>query len=520
MAWHAGTEKSIIKLRNAFGGMSPRKALYLTTAALCALTVAIPVASALAEAPTATITGTVFHDRDTDGLQDIDEPGIGGVSVSDGQKIVVTDVSGRYALSISTDRRNNDIVFITQPAGYSVGTDQFMTPRFYRDLGALTDGDAKEVNFGLREDKDSRANKSHFTFGNVADPHVNAQLPQQIQEINSTRQSLAFIQVSGDLTNNATDAEFITYKTATALSKVPVWPAVGNHEYAAGNTYAARINNYRRHVGPEWYSFDYGDRHFLVLEDNGAAPFEEQLDWVKADLALNVKDGKHLVVLTHQPMKRALRFAGKVIDMAVTDQPDQLDWINLPYVSTAEPVGGSAWQQLQTRASDVQIVENTGTKAVVGVTGTSVEHPGLTIITTYTAYADDQFITAATEFINTTAGAMQIWAGDALDHDGTGSRSAVSGNPVITSGGPFSQVPDVHRWIGQAGTGPDNQTYGLIYSVESGPFTGYSQGNFTMSKFQLTIPANGSHPITRKIVVASNGAAADKFAVLNDIVTR
>ena len=64
-----------------------------------------------------------------------------------------------------------------------------------------------------------------------------------------------------------------------------MWPAVGNHEYAAGATYADRIDNYRKHVGPEWYSFDYSDRHFLVLENNGAAPFAEQLEWVKADLA-------------------------------------------------------------------------------------------------------------------------------------------------------------------------------------------------------------------------------------------
>jgi hypothetical protein len=208
---------------------------------------------------------------------------------------------------------------------------------------------------------------------------------------------------------------------------------------------------------------------------------------------------------------------GKVLDMAITGQPDQLDWINLPYVSTAEPVGGGAWQQLQTRSNDVQIVENTGDKAVVRVTGTSAEHPGLKIVTTYTATADDQFITAATTFSNDSAAALSVWAGDAMDHDGAGSRSAVSGFPVVTSGGPFSQVPNANRWIGQAGTGPDNQTYGLVYNAASGPFTGYSQSNFTMSKFKLEIPAGGDHTISRKIVVASNGGAADKFAVLNQI---
>jgi hypothetical protein len=206
---------------------------------------------------------------------------------------------------------------------------------------------------------------------------------------------------------------------------------------------------------------------------------------------------------------------GKVLDLAITGQPDQLDWINLPYVSTAEPTGGSAWQQLQTRSTDVQIVENSGEKAVVRVTGTSAEHPGLKIVTTYTATADDNFVTADTTFTNDSAAALSVWAGDAMDHDGTGSRSAVAGFPVVTSGGPFSQVPTAKRWIGQTGTTPDNQTYGLVYGAASGAFTGYSQSNFTMSKFKLDIPAGGNHTISRRIVAVSNGGAADKFAVLD-----
>jgi outer membrane protein assembly factor BamB len=1195
------------------------KILYGATAGLTVLVIGVPLTGALADAvdgPSATISGTVFEDEDNDGRIDNREKGLAGVSVSDGQKTVLTDAAGHYSFATDTERRSTDLVFVTQPAGYSVGTDGTMQPTFYRNLGALAAGSAKEVNFGLRKDKASAS--GGFTFGNVADPHVNAQLPEQITEINTTRQDLAFIQVSGDLTNNATDAEFEYYKASTANSKVPVWPAVGNHEYAAGATYAARIDTYRKHVGPEWYSFDYSDRHFLVLENNGAAPFAEQLEWVKADLAQNVKKGKHLVVLTHQPMNvpfgspsvydeygkvleqygaelilvghehsndvepnsafaktakhiqtvsssytidnspRGFRFVnmdnktfdnpfriygaekdlaivspapgtavpldkfpgiqvnaydttdapvsaryrvdrgrwidlrstgeftwyaalpaglkkpigphsvevevededgarwtatsnftftadkaivpvagadwtqhhgdaahagvavdaieagqrlawsyrtkgtfltgspaivdgvvyagtrdengegnsavhavsqatgqalwtyevpssvhgsvavadglvyvptlrgslfaldartgalkwrhdpepapegnnqrtygyygvtvadgkvlfpyqtrfgeaaagllvaldpktgariwaspmagntmsdgtpavadgrvyvgnqdgsiviaydlatgnklwtgtdtlggwqdgipsagggkvfigsnngivardgatgavlwsytsshpslvssgatpsaatlsgntvymsfpsgavaalnattgaviwdqllpgstyrggsftspalsgstlfvgansgsfyaldagtgqplwqqnigtwvaagpavsgntvvvgaldgnlyaftpggttaarwpvvtgkvtnkvtgapaasttvsvvrdgasigtsttdaegnyrlglpqgpgkytvqvaqlgfgtasreievvaggavqvnleispvtvdasigkrlpsglveggpgdivienkqlamaiakvyndpqlnqsttGKVLDLAITGQPDQLDWINLPYVSAAEPLGGSAWAQLQTRSNDVQIVENTGSKAVVRVTGTSAEHPGLKIVTTYTATADDQFITAATTFTNDSAAALSVWAGDAMDHDGPGSRSAVSGFAPITSGGPLSQVPNANRWIAQSGTSPDNQTYGLIYTAASGPFAGYSQSNFTMSKFKLELAAGANHTISRKIVAVSNGGAADKFAVLNQI---
>jgi outer membrane protein assembly factor BamB len=271
---------------------------------LAALVVAGPASAALAQVidpPRAVVAGTVFADRDGDGERGGREPGVAGVSVSDGVTIVATDAGGRYRLELDPQRRITDLVFITQPAGYAVPTDEFMTPRFYRDLGELADGDERSADFPLRPDPRSRS--SNFSFANVADPHVNPQLAEQIRQINATSQDLGFIQVSGDLTNNATDAEFTRYREAVAGSGLPVWPAVGNHEYftGGGTDYPARIDNYRRYVGPEWYSFDYGDRHFLVLEDNGQAPFEEQLEWVGRDLAANA-EGRRLVVLTHQPM--------------------------------------------------------------------------------------------------------------------------------------------------------------------------------------------------------------------------
>jgi outer membrane protein assembly factor BamB len=282
-----------------------RRILTAGTFLLIGLTFVGPVSSVVAQTldpPRATASGVVFEDRDADGEQDAGEKGVEGVSVSDGATIVQTNAAGRYELETNTERRINDIVFITQPAGYTVPTDEFMTPRFYRDLGELADGAEQAVDFALVADPTSRS--ANFSFANIADPHINPQLPEQIREINSTESDLGFIQVSGDLTNQATDAEFDRYKSSTAASELPVWPAVGNHEYSGGSSYAARINNYRRHVGPEWYSFDYGNRHFLVLENNGAAPFDEQLAWAEADLEAAVADNPdtELVVLTHQPM--------------------------------------------------------------------------------------------------------------------------------------------------------------------------------------------------------------------------
>ena len=210
---------------------------------------------------------------------------------------------------------------------------------------------------------------------------------------------------------------------------------------------------------------------------------------------------------------------GKPLDMAITGQPDQLDWISLPYVATAEPSGANAWAQNQVRTGSVEIVENTGDRAVVRVTGTSAEHPGLEVVTTYSANADDQWITAKSEFRNTTSMALQLWVGDAMDHDGTGQRSGVAGHPVINTGTAASYTPS-GRWVGQTGTGSDQQTYGLIYTPESGTFTGYGFRNWIMSKFQVQIPAGGTHVLDRRVVVAPNGGAENPFSVMDQLAAQ
>ncbi len=273
----------------------------LVLASLVLVKAARPVIAEALDPQQAAVSGLVYEDRNGNDQRDAGERGVPGVSVTDGVTTVETDSAGRYRLEVDVARRITDLVFITKPAGYDVPTDQYKTPRFYRDLGQLADGAEAGADFALLPDPSGRSDD--FTFANVADPHRNANMASQMRQITETSKELAFVQVSGDLTDNATDAEFMQYKTGTTASRLPVWPAVGNHEYfnAGPSTYEARIDNYRRHVGPEWYSFDHGKRHFLVLENNGAAPIEEQREWMEADLEEHAR-GKRVVVLMHMPM--------------------------------------------------------------------------------------------------------------------------------------------------------------------------------------------------------------------------
>lgn len=254
----------------------------------------------------ATITGTVYNDKNDNGKQEENEEGIANVTVSDGKTLAVTDEHGNYELRMDIDRRIKDIVFVTVPNGYRVPTDENQTPQFYKQLGELKKGMTQKQNFGLLPNPES--NNPNFSFVNLADVHVQEgttnnreRFTDQLAQVNQLSGDPAFIAVSGDLTNRATHEEFQDYTASTAASDLPVYPAVGNHDFAPGSTYAERIDRYRKYLGPEWYSFNYGQKHFVTLENILGFKESDQIEWLKKDLELNAKD-KEVIVIVHKPM--------------------------------------------------------------------------------------------------------------------------------------------------------------------------------------------------------------------------
>ncbi|UVI33524.1 outer membrane protein assembly factor BamB family protein [Paenibacillus spongiae] len=255
----------------------------------------------------AVVTGTVFKDKDADGVKDANEPGIAGMSVSDGKEFTKTDDEGNYSLTVDTARRLGDIVFVNVPSGYKVPVNKDKTPQFYKQLGELQPNEQRVQDFGLLIAPETA--KPDFNFANAADVHVQAgsanykeRFIGQIEQINNSTEKPAFIAVSGDLTNRATDQEFLDYMAGTAVSKIPVYPAVGNHDVTPGPDYRTRIDRYRMYLGPEWYSFDYGNRHFVTLENNLGFSEADQLEWLRKDLEANAVD-KEVVVIIHKPLK-------------------------------------------------------------------------------------------------------------------------------------------------------------------------------------------------------------------------
>ena len=86
--------------------------------------------------------GTVFEDRNGNRRRDPGEPGLAGVSVSNGLEVVRSGPDGRYSLPIA----EGDVLFVTKPAGYAPPVDRDMAPQFHY----IHDPDGTPAELGLR----------------------------------------------------------------------------------------------------------------------------------------------------------------------------------------------------------------------------------------------------------------------------------------------------------------------------------------------------------------------------------
>jgi hypothetical protein len=74
-----------------------------------------------------TARGVVYEDLNSDGLYQDTEPGVPGVTVSNGFDVTDTDADGRYRIAIE----EGDTLFITKPSGWAVPSSLEKLPRFY-----------------------------------------------------------------------------------------------------------------------------------------------------------------------------------------------------------------------------------------------------------------------------------------------------------------------------------------------------------------------------------------------------
>jgi len=253
------------------------------------------------------IEGTVYNDKNKNGIRDKNEEGIADVTLSDQVQVVKTDAKGHYEIRNS---KGFGFVFISQPVGFS-------TPKWWHKITS----EKSAYDFPLV----SSMAPTSFTFLHASDTHISEKSLDRMQKlreiVNATKPD--FVLITGDLVKDALRVSekeaagyFELYKKEIEKFSVPVWNIPGNHEIFGIERHLSLVSKthplygkkmYHHYLGPNYFSFNYGGVHFVGLDD---VDFEDlwyyghvdstQLTWLKADLA-EVPETTPVITFNHMP---------------------------------------------------------------------------------------------------------------------------------------------------------------------------------------------------------------------------
>ncbi len=240
-----------------------------------------------------TVTGGVFYDINGNGTHEAGEPGLGGVAVSDGMEVAVTSKKGEYRL----ETEPGCLVFVSLPKGYRV------SEKFYARIEK-----ACEVNFAMQKWDESA--RESFRFVQITDIHIGEEehhvstFIEDIGEINSSYPKPAFVLATGDVVKNGENrSEYENYVRGISYFEIPVFNLPGNHDLHGGS-----LPNYQHFMGPDYYSFNVGSCHFILL--NSRFIDERQKSWIAKDVAVLPK-GTSLIFAFHDlPSPGESKFLG------------------------------------------------------------------------------------------------------------------------------------------------------------------------------------------------------------------
>lgn len=268
------------------------------------------------------IAGIVYEDSNQNLKLDPGEKGIPGVLVSNQTDVVKTDKNGKFKISLEQEA----IIFITKPTGYSTPVNADQLPQFYyihqpkgspaSKYGGITATGKlpKQLNFPLFK----TAKSDTFDVIAFSDPQT-----RNDQEIDYVRDDVVSELIRTKAVCGITLGDIMfddlshygRYNAVVSQIGIPFYNVPGNHDenYDSPDDRHA-LETFKRHFGPNYYSFDYGKVHFVVLDDveylgrneKGHPRYqgrigEKQLQWLHNDLAFVAKD--QLIVLTmHIPL--------------------------------------------------------------------------------------------------------------------------------------------------------------------------------------------------------------------------
>ncbi|MCR4921974.1 MAG: calcineurin-like phosphoesterase family protein [Bacteroidaceae bacterium] len=263
--------------------------------------------------------------------------GVAGVVVSDGDSVTVTDGRGFFTLQ---SQKRNGYVFYSLPRGYEPEVKDGFRPQFWQKLTYPSAAIPEMHNFTLKEKEND-----DYTLVIGADSHLANRTNDLAQfrdgymeclkaEKRATNGGSIYSMILGDLswdgfwyTRNYDLEDFMNSCKSYGYPMI-LWPVIGNHDND-GATQAGTdcdflaSSPWRSIVAPNYYSFNLGQVHYVVLddiyyknEDTGGSYnkgivgsrnynnqiTQEQLDWLARDLSYIEDKETPIVVAVHIPV--------------------------------------------------------------------------------------------------------------------------------------------------------------------------------------------------------------------------
>lgn len=256
------------------------------------------------------------------GLISCDGVGVPGVVVSDGVEVTTTDENGTYYLK---SKEEYHVVFMSVPSGYEAVSEGVL-PKFHK----VVDGNSTSVE---RADWDlvKVNNEDHIMYV-LGDMHLANRtsdllqfdgfmddLNKQVYYNDSKRQyALTLGDMTWDLYWYSNGYDLLSYVQTInqGLEGLQVFHTIGNHDHdmnSVGDLTTVEV--YKKAVAPNFYSFNIGKVHYIVLDDilctndgSGSRTYhssltDDQLNWLRKDLSY-VDKSKTLVITMHAQMYR------------------------------------------------------------------------------------------------------------------------------------------------------------------------------------------------------------------------
>lgn len=256
--------------------------------------------------------------------------GIANVVVTDGFLFTTTNANGEYSLD---SEKKHGYIFITIPSGYEPsGRTGIVTPFFKHTT--LLPSTPEKIDFELTKIDNINhtllvMTDAHFINGgdnsgkdDIAE--VKSRLLPELESVvakNKAKNRPLYFLLLGDIIEDLYWDSF-GYSDYLNLMKeldVSAFHTIGNHEYSvneSGDWDTAK--DYKRYLGPTYYSFNLGKIHYVVLDNmictnpgDGksrsviAQMDDEQTAWLKQNLSYVDKDTP-IVVALHVPVMKEI----------------------------------------------------------------------------------------------------------------------------------------------------------------------------------------------------------------------